>query len=233
MFDESIIYYVGIATSAAFALMLLGLVAGVVLGLLAYKVNVILFPRLTFFLLEKMRSPFKFFFSFFSRDRYLVERMAIRVLNRLYRKKYTAVPTRERMVIMPQCLRDLECPAPTDPRTGIACKRCGKCVIDKVRKLNGTDKIYISPGGTFSVRILETNRPPAVLGVACPRDLFEGMAVCHSLRIPVQGVSLLRTGCVATDVDFDQVSSTLLMGSSFNRRDAEDRRDTQSEDNNG
>jgi hypothetical protein len=211
MFGESIIYHVGLVTSTLVALALLGIIGGAILGLLAYKTGIFIFPRLTFFLLEKLRSVLKFLFSFFSRDRYIVERMAIKVINRIYRKKYAAVPVKDRMVIMPQCLRDLECPAPTDPHNGIACRRCGKCVVEKVRKLNGTEKIYISPGGTFSVRILESNRPPAVLGVACPRDLFEGMAVCHSLRIPIQGVTLLRTGCVATEVDFDELSKTLLL----------------------
>jgi len=212
MFGESIIYYIGLVTSAIVAMALLGIIGGAILGLLAYKTDIFIFPRLTFFLLEKLRSVLKFLFSFFSRDRYIVERMAIKVLNRLYRRKYAAVPVKDRMIILPQCLRDLECPAPTDPRTGIACKRCGKCVIDKIRKLDGTDKIFISPGGTFSIRILESNRPPAVLGVACPRDLFEGMAVCHSLRIPIRGVTLLRTGCVATEVDFDELSEALFLG---------------------
>jgi hypothetical protein len=137
--------------------------------------------------------------------------MAVKVLNHVYRNRYAAIPTSERMVIMPQCLRDLECPAHLDPKVGLACKRCGRCVIDRVRRLEGTDRIYISPGGTFSVRILESEQPRAVLGVACPRDLFEGMAVCHSLGIPVRGVSLLRYGCVATDVDFDEVREALFM----------------------
>jgi hypothetical protein len=216
---ESVIYYIGVVTTTLFALVILGILWGILFGLFACRWDLYVFPRLTFFLLEKLRSPFKVLFSFFTRDRYLVERMAIKVLNRVYRKKYAAVPVKDRMVIMPQCLRDLECPAPTDPRTGIACKRCGKCVVEKVRKLNGTQKIYISPGGTFSVRILESARPPAVLGVACPRDLFEGMAVCHSLRIPIQGVTLLRTGCVATEVDFDELARTLLVGEE--RKDAQ------------
>jgi hypothetical protein len=211
MFGESIIYYVGLVTSLAFVFLILSVVGGVILGLLAYKANLFIFPRLTFFLLEKLRSIFRFAFSFFSRDRYLVERMAIKTLNHVYRKHYSAVPPRERMVILPQCLRDLECPAHLDPKLGLACKQCGRCVIDKVRRLNGTEKIFISPGGTFSVRILEAEHPPAVLGVACPRDLFEGMAVCHSLRIPVQGVSLLRYGCVATEVDLSEVTQALLM----------------------
>jgi hypothetical protein len=211
MLGEFLIYSIGLVASLAFALLVLSVVGGMILGLLAYKASLFIFPRLTFFLLEKLRSVIKFAFSLFSRDRYLVERMAIKVLNHLYRKRYTDIPPCERMVIMPQCLRDLECPAHLDPNLGLACKRCGRCVIDKVRSLNGTNKIYISPGGTFSVRILEAERPRAVLGVACPRDLFEGMAVCHSLRIPVQGVSLLRYGCVATDVNLDEVTKALLM----------------------
>ena len=211
MFGESLIYGIGVVTTALIALLLLGVAGGMVLGLLAYRANVFIFPRLTFFLLEKLRSVFKFLFSFFSRDRYLVERVAVKILNRVYRKRYAAVEPQERMVVLPQCLRDLECPAPVDPRTGIACKRCGRCVIDKVHKLNGTTRIYITPGGTFAARVVESNHPPAVLGVACPRDLFEGMAVCHSLGIPVQGVPLLRDGCVSTEVDFDEVANRLLM----------------------
>jgi hypothetical protein len=212
MFGEPVIYYIGAATSVLIALIVLCILWGAILGLLAYKANIFVFPRFTFFLLEKMRSVFKVLFSFFSRDRFLVERIAIKILNHLHRRRYSEIPAAERMVIMPQCLRDLECPARLDPELGLDCKRCGRCVIDRVRKLNGTSKIYISPGGTFAVRILESKLPRAVLGVACPHDLFEGMAVCHSLRIPVQGVSLLRTGCVATEVDFDEVAQTLLMG---------------------
>jgi hypothetical protein len=208
---ESVIYYIGAATSAVLALIVLGVVGGVILGLLAYRANIFIFPRLTFFLLEKLRSILKVLFSFFTRDRFLVERMAVKILNRVYHKRYTAVPPQERMVVLPQCLRDLECPAPVDPRTGIACKRCGRCVIDKIHKLDGTAKIYITPGGTFAARIVESNLPPAVLGVACPRDLYEGMGVCHSHRIPVQGVPLLRDGCVSTEVDFDEVAKLLLL----------------------
>jgi hypothetical protein len=212
MFGESLIYVIGVVTTILIALGLLGVIGGIVLGFLAYRSDIYIFPRLTFFLLDKLRSVFRFLFSFFSRDRYIVERMAIKILNHAHRRRYAAVPSARRMVILPQCLRDLECPARLDPALGFACKKCGKCVVDKVRSLDGTDKIFISPGGTFSVRILESNRPPAVLGVACPRDLFEGMAVCHSLRIPVQGIPLLRDGCIATEVDFDKLAHALLMG---------------------
>jgi len=207
---ESVIYYIGAATSAVLALIVLGVLWSVILGLLAYKGNVFIFPRVTFFLLEKLRSVIKVILSPFAKDRFLVERMAVKILNRVYYRRYAAVPPQERMVVLPQCLRDVECPAPVDPRTGIACKHCGRCVIDKIHKLNGTTSIFVTPGGTFAARVVESNMPPAVLGVACPRDLYEGMAICHSHGIPVQGVPLLRDGCVSTEVDFEEVAKLLL-----------------------
>jgi len=226
---ETVVFFFGAAASALFALMLLGVAGGVVLGFLAYKADIFLFPRLAFFLLEKLRSIFRFMFSFFTRDRFLVERMAVKVLNHVYRASYRRVPVSDRIALLPQCLRDLDCKARLSPELGLACRRCGRCVIDKVFNLfeehcpkaggettggSAADgKVFVSPGGTFAIRILEAVNPRAVLGVACPRDLFEGMAVCHSLGIPVQGVPLLRTGCVATDVDFEEVSRVLLMES--------------------
>ena len=208
---EPVIYYIGVAASAFFAMAVLGVIGGIVLGLLAYGKNIFIFPRLTFFLLQKLRSIFKVVLAPFTRDRFLVERMAIKILNRAYHGRYTAVAPSERMVVLPQCLRDIECTAPIDPRTGIACRHCGRCVIDKIHKLNGTTRIYVTPGGTFAARVVEASSPLAVLGVACPRDLYEGMAVCHSHGIPVQGVPLLRDGCVATEVDFEEVARLLLL----------------------
>jgi len=207
---ETIIYYIGVVTTLLVALCVLLVAAAFVLGLLAYRTNIFLFPRFAFFLFEKLHPIFKILFSFISRDRHIVENIAIKLLNRVHSRKYHSVIPSERVVILPQCLRDLECPARLDPKCGLVCRHCGKCVIDKISKLNGTTKIYISPGGTFAVRILEAFHPSAVLGVACSRDLFEGMSVCHSLRIPVQGVALSRAGCVATEVDFDKVTQTLM-----------------------
>lgn len=208
---ETIIYYIGAFTAIFVAVSVLFAIIAIIFGMLAYKANLFIFPGLSFFMFEKLRPVFKMLFSFFSRDRHIVERIAIKLLNRIHNRKYLNVSKNDRVVILPQCLRDLECEARLDPSYGLVCKHCGKCVIDKVSKLNGTSKVYISPGGTFAIRILEASSPSAVLGVACPRDLFEGMSVCHSMKIPVQGVMLLRTGCVATEVDFEKVAETLLV----------------------
>lgn len=203
--------YVGYATSAIVALALFFLLLAVILGLLAKK-EIFLFPHLTFFLIEKLRSPLKFLFSLVSRDSYAVEEIGIKVCNRFNLKRYARVKLPERVVILPQCLRDINCEARLDPTSGFKCERCGKCIAERIRKVDGSVRVFISPGGTFSKRLVESRRPGAVLGVACPRDLFEGMSVCTMLGIPVQGVLLLRDGCVATAVDTEKVFQTLHAG---------------------
>jgi hypothetical protein len=203
--------YIGFLTSAVVALALFFLILTAILGLLA-KREIFLFPRFTFFLIEKLRSPLKFLFSLVSRDSYAVEEIGIKVCNRFNLKRYEKVKLAERMVVLPQCLRDINCEARLDPLSGFKCERCGKCIADKIRKVDGSVRIFISPGGTFSKRLVESHRPGAVLGVACPRDLFEGMSICAGFRIPVQGVLLLRDGCVTTAVDTEKVFETLLAG---------------------
>jgi hypothetical protein len=203
--------YIGYLTSAVVALALILVLVAVVLGLLAKK-EIFLFPRFTFFLIEKLRSPLKFLFSLVSRNGYAVEEMGIKVCNRFNLKKYESVKLAERMVILPQCLRDINCEARLDPFLGFKCERCGKCIAERIREIDGSVRVFISPGGTFSKRLVESHRPRAVLGVACPRDLFEGMSVCAQYRIPVQGVLLLRDGCVGTAVDDQKVFNTLVAG---------------------
>lgn len=203
--------YIGFLTSAIVALALILVFVTAVLGLLAKK-EIFLFPRFTFFLVEKLRSPLKFLFSLVCRDSYAVEEIGIKVCNRFNLKKYESVKLAERMVILPQCLRDINCKARLDPTSGFNCERCGKCIAERIREIDGSVRIFISPGGTFSKRLVESHRPGAVLGVACPRDLFEGMSICTGLRIPVQGILLLRDGCVATAVDAERVFQTLLAG---------------------
>jgi hypothetical protein len=207
--------YIGYVTTAIIGLALFLLLVASVLGLLAKK-EIFLFPRFTFFLIEKLRSPLKFLFSLVSRDNYAVEEIGIKVCNRFNLKKYERVKLAERMVILPQCLRDITCEARLDPTSGFNCKRCGRCISDRIRKIDGSVRVFISPGGTFSKRLVESRRPGAVLGVACPRDLFEGMSICAGFGIPVQGVLLLRDGCVATAVDTEKVFQTLLAGVSGN-----------------
>jgi len=133
----------------------------------------------------------------------LADRAGIAAINAVHRKNFLKHP--EPTLIMPQCLRSIDCPARIDPRIGIVCAGCGRCVIGRLIKEHPNLKVFISPGGTFAVRVVRQQKPASVLGVACANDLYEGMLYCHTHRIPVQGLQLLRDGCVETAVDEERL----------------------------
>lgn len=60
-------------------------------------------------------------------------------------------------------------------------------------------KVFIIPGSQFLKKIVEQNKFKAILGVACYQDL--NLCMMKVSKFSVQGVPLLRDGCVNTKVD--------------------------------
>jgi hypothetical protein len=103
----------------------------------------------------------------------------------------------------------MKCRAQTT-KEGYKCVKClpDKCKVyaikAKAEKLGY--RVFICPGGSMVFRIIKKFRPKAVMGVACMKEL---VLAAEELRIPMQGVELLKSGCVATDVDIEHVFSLL------------------------
>jgi hypothetical protein len=134
-------------------------------------------------------------------DEHGAEHAAISIINRIDSSRYFKIAPTDKIVVLPQCLRSVECKAKTDAYKGIECVVCGKCVVGRLKKEFPNLRVFITPGGTFAKRIVLTEKPKAVLGVACAVELYEGMVLCYSRQIAVQGLELLRTGCVETAVN--------------------------------
>lgn len=179
-------------------------------------------PGFTLALMEFFRP---LLLRFFAKDPDRLNRACITLYNRIRLAAYAAVPLERRIVMLPQCLRHIDCPAPISATEGILCEDCGKCIVCKIRAIDSRIAVFISPGGTLARRILESHKPGAVLGVACPNDLAEGLRASKRMRIPAQGVPLGKTGCVSTEVDFETVKERLLLGVASDRSDRSDRSD--------
>jgi len=158
----------------------------------------LLLPRVLIVGVRLFRGAINTFGSLFG-DPHLADHAGIAAINAVNRKKFLEIP--EPVVVMPQCLRRVDCPSRIDPRRGIVCRGCGRCVIGRLIKEHPQLKVFIVPGGTFAARIVKQQKPRSVLGVACANDLYEGMLYCFTRKIPVQGIELLRDGCVETAVD--------------------------------
>jgi hypothetical protein len=137
-------------------------------------------------------------------------KLYVEVKNKLHRERFSKTRFSDRVLLLPQCLRSRSCEAElTD--YGYECRDCNKCRISEVKRFAEElgYKVFILPGGALVEKILKEVKPKAVLGVSCLKELVLGCIVCEKVRIPAQGVALLRDGCVETDVDWDEVFSVL------------------------
>ncbi len=167
----------------------------------------IILPNFLLFVTSVLYEPLRRLLPFFHVDPTLIDRVSIEIRNSLNYTEFSATKMEERVLLLPQCIRSTECPAKLSPLDGIHCMECGKCVIvelSAVCKELGI-RMYISPGGTFTGRILMHSRPKAVVGVACYPNLHDGMLNAKLMGVPAQGVPLTTPGCVNTTVDCEEV----------------------------
>ncbi|PIX13941.1 MAG: hypothetical protein COZ72_07425 [Elusimicrobia bacterium CG_4_8_14_3_um_filter_50_9] len=126
--------------------------------------------------------------------------------NKKNRKKFLKIPFAERMILIPQCLRNSKKCRAKESGPFFICADCGACKIKKIREKAsrlGYKKIYILKGGKIIPSLFEKDKPLAVIGVACEWEGFLGQKICGEFKIPVQFFPLSRDGCADTDVGTD------------------------------
>jgi len=114
-------------------------------------------------------------------------------------------------VLFPRCLQRPGCRQPLAESID-NCQRCGKCVIVELLELraeyNGVVMAVLS-GGSVVPGVVRRLEPRAVIGVACERELYDGIAVVEDR--PVLGVANQRPEgpCRATVVVIDELRAAL------------------------
>ena len=175
----------------------------------------IIFPNFVLFIISLLYEPLRRLLSFFRVDPALIDRVSVEIRNALNYPDFAATSMEERVLLLPQCIRSAECPAKLNSVDGIQCMECGKCVIAELSAICKElgIRMYISPGGTFTGRILMHSRPKAkaVVGIACYPNLYEGMLNAKLMGIPAQGVPLTTLGCVNTTVDYEEIINKCKM----------------------
>lgn len=123
-------------------------------------------------------------------------------------RKQQVKQARKKIVLLPQCLRNQKCKAPLTEE-GFACNGCElDCKIKKIKEFTSLPS-YILPGGSMVAKIVAKEKPGAVIGIACFKEVDLGMSECEKIGLPSVGVTLLKDGCVNTLVDFNEVKQLL------------------------
>jgi hypothetical protein len=142
----------------------------------------------------------------------MIDVVGTEIRNILFKNTFSQVPYNQRIIVIPQCLRSMDCPAKFNSIEGAKCVECGKCKIREISKKAkelGYIGTYIAPGGGFVKRIIKKTKPGAMIGIGCPYEVNLGLLEVSSKGLPCQGVTLLTNGCVTTDVDLNAVFETM------------------------
>jgi hypothetical protein len=131
----------------------------------------------------------------------------IEIRNTLNEEKYKSTPYKERILFLPQCLRNSsKCVAVLEDE-GWKCKKCGKCKVCELKALAdslGYMGTFIAPGGSMVHKLISKYHPKAVLGVGCYDEILMAMDALAGSGIAVQGVMLDVAGCKDTIVNMDE-----------------------------
>lgn len=186
----------------------------IVLGSILVKKKRVVFPKLLLFTFDNFYFQFKKLAKTFGISESVVDQIGIELRNTLSARDFARVSADDRILVVPQCLRHPTCPARLDSSQGIICKGCGMCIIKdlKVEAERLGYRFFAVPGGRFVERIVKTVRPKAALGVACYKDLNMAMHELSRGRFIVQGVPLVRDGCVGTEVNFRELLERMKLG---------------------
>jgi hypothetical protein len=164
--------------------------------------------RFSIFVLDFLYLPLKMAFGVLRRVPKL-DALMVTLKNRANRSRFAR--SRRRLLLAPQCLRHLECPA-TSTRRGILCERCGLCkvaaIFEEAERLGYG--LYLLTGSSFVPQIVEEEKPEAALLVACPYECNKVMMALG--RLATCAVSLERDGCVSTDVSVERVAEAMRLG---------------------
>ncbi|MBN2015159.1 MAG: DUF116 domain-containing protein [Candidatus Altiarchaeota archaeon] len=181
--------------------------------------------KVLLFLMDSLYLPSRKIISLLGGNEKMIDIVNVEMRNMLLKKRFSEVPYGNRVVIVPQCLRSLECPAKFSSIEGAQCAKCGRCKVFEVTKKAeslGYKGVYIAPGGGFVRRIIGKIKPRAAIGIGCPVEVYWGMLELSNKGIPSQGVVLLRDGCVETDVNMEELFNVMEMRQDGSKKDTGD-----------
>ena len=202
--DLNLFTLIGQIVVSLIVILLILCIITIILGLYLLKKNKLLFPKLLLFALNLTYTTLKNISRLLQLDDLMIDRISIDLRNRINKVEFENTRAEDVIIILPHCLRDVNCPAKLG-RSGLECIKCGKCSIGLIKNISDKKNIdlYIVPGSSFIKNIIKQRKFKAVIGVACPVDLNLAMTSLHEFR--PQGVYLLTDGCISTSVNAEEV----------------------------
>lgn len=137
--------------------------------------------------------------------------MMVILNNELWKKQIQKIPYTQRLLLLPQCLRNPQvCHAQMD-QLGLLCEQCGGCVISKLleKAENLGYTTLVAEGVTLVAQLLRQGSLSAVIGVGCLSALERSFQEWTNQGIPGIAIPLCKEGCRETQVDVNWIEAAL------------------------
>lgn len=137
------------------------------------------------------------------------------VSNEAWRDTLAHIPYERRLLLLPKCLRaEKQCRGTID-EFGLLCKRCGSCLIHELTtEAEQLDyAVLVAEGSAVVLKMIETGRIDAVIGVSCMNVLKECFPRMEARAIPGIAIPLLQDGCANTTLDLDWIRDAIQLTS--------------------
>jgi hypothetical protein len=203
--SDQLFYLIGKGVVILLLIVVLVSFLGALLVFYSFRTGHFFAARLMLMSIILLEGVIKSLFWLARADDTMVDDVGIRLRNYINQEKFLAVPPKDRVIFMPQCVRSVECPAKLTPE-GIKCVECGRCKVGEAKRLaEGMGyRFFVVPGSSFMKRLITKYRPKAIVGVGCQIEVKDGLDLCNSIDIPALGVLLTQSGCVSTTLDWDE-----------------------------
>lgn len=132
--------------------------------------------------------------------------------NKKNHDKFFKIPAHKKIVVVPQCLRNIKKCKAEEYGSYYICRSCGACkiaAIVKAAREAGYKEVRILKGGSAVKKLLTDGEIMGVLGVACHFEGVEGIKKCESYGIPVYFYPLSKDGCENTDLELEPLLKLL------------------------
>ncbi len=127
------------------------------------------------------------------------------VNNEIWRNELASIPYERRLLLLPQCLREIDqCRAQKD-EYGFLCRQCGSCLIGDFQKEAERlgYAVLVAEGSPVVMSLIAGGQVEAVIGVGCLEVLEGVFPYIEAGAVPAIAVPLLNDGCRKTSIDAD------------------------------
>ena len=174
----------------------------VVIFIIFMKTRRVLVPKMTLFVLNLLEDPIAFLLKMFGIKSNTIVEAIILIRNSIFDQMDADILKKDRILFLPYCLRDRECPAKLT-EDGLMCIMCGRCDIGVIKREAESlgYKVFIVPGSSLIKKIVARLKPKAIVGVACHSEARSGASKMSASGLPLKGLILEKDGCIDTKVD--------------------------------